>query len=157
MIYADCYNAVAKSIEAAIDSCQTIPLIGCDGRRPRRIAVLGDVEEAGSLSHDMHVEIVQYVAKSNFDILIVAGEKLAQAVEHISNSESLKIMICTNHESVVDAIKSINLNSGDLVLFKSSHSGHLEKVMLRSFPECEEIVKKERESEIKWRKKIAIS
>ena len=43
VIYADCYNAIARSIKSAIDAASCIPIKG------KRILVLGDIEEAGSV------------------------------------------------------------------------------------------------------------
>jgi UDP-N-acetylmuramoyl-tripeptide--D-alanyl-D-alanine ligase len=71
LVYADCYNAVAKSIESAIKSAEIIPLNEKASGKNRRIAVLGDVEEAGELSQQTHEDIINIVNNSLFDHLII--------------------------------------------------------------------------------------
>ena len=155
LIYADCYNAVARSMKAAINSAEIIPLK--DSSKNRRIAVLGDVEEAGELSELMHKEIVQYVSDSCFHYLITSGKKLKAACHNMNTRSDLKIILCDDNNHVVYELNKLAPCDGDIVLFKSSHSGHLEKVMLSVFPETQLLINEEREKEIAWRKKIAIS
>lgn len=155
LVYADCYNAVAKSMKAAINSAEIIPLK--DDSKNKRIAVLGDVEEAGELSELMHKEIVQYVSDSCFHYLITSGKKLKAACHNMNTRSDLKIILCDDNNHVVYELNKLAPCDGDIVLFKSSHSGHLEKVMLSAFPETQYIIDEEREKEIAWRRKIAIS
>lgn len=153
LVYADCYNAVAKSIEAAILCSSSIPL----NYRGRRIAVLGDVEESGLLSEGMHEDIVKYVDNSNFDILIALGEKLNKAISTVNFRESLRIISCANHEEAIYQLNNLKIGDGDLVLFKASHSGHLEKIMFSVFPESTSLMDQERKEELIWRRKIMMS
>lgn len=155
LVYADCYNAVAKSMKAAIDSADIIPLK--DDLKNRRIAVLGDVEEAGELSELMHEDIVRYVNDSRFNYLITSGKKLKTACEKENTRSDLKIILCDDNNHVADELKGLSLCDGDIVLFKSSHSGHLEKVMMSVLPETQYLLNEEKDQEMAWRKKIAIS
>ena len=155
LVYADCYNAVAKSIEAAVVCAANIPLP--QNTLGRRIAVLGDVEESGELSEAMHEDIVGYVDNSNFNILITLGKKLNNTIKKVKTRESLVVVPCEDHSQAIDELRKLNPQSGDLVLFKSSHSGHLERIMLSVFPETKSLLEKERAEELKWRKKIMMS
>lgn len=155
IVYADCYNAVAKSIEAAVVCAANIPLP--QNAEGRRIAVLGDVEESGELSEAMHEDIVRYVDNSNFNILLTLGNKLNGAIRNVNTRESLIVLSCKDHAHAIDELRKLKPKSGDLVLFKSSHSGHLEKIMLSVFPETKSLIEKERVDELEWRKKIMMS
>lgn len=155
LIYADCYNAVAKSMIAAINSAEIIPLE--NNANNKRIAVLGDVEEAGELSNSMHEEIIRCVNGSNFSHLIITGSKLITAYKSVATREDLTVILCDNRIKAINELRNLVPNSGDLVLFKSSHSGHLEEVMLSVFPETRSLINEERKKELVWRKKIAIS
>lgn len=140
---------------AAINSAEIIPLE--NNANNKRIAVLGDVEEAGELSNSMHEEIIRCVNESNFSHLIITGNKLITACKSIATREDLKVILCDNRIKAINELRNLVPNSGDLVLFKSSHSGHLEEVMLSVFPETRILINEEREKELFWRKKIAIS
>jgi UDP-N-acetylmuramoyl-tripeptide--D-alanyl-D-alanine ligase len=127
IVYADCYNAVEKSIKAAIDGAD---LIHAEGKR---IAVLGDIKESGTLVTDMHANVMQYVINSKFDYLITIGEEMCKAVETIKDNGKLIIHKCQSLDEVATLLKTI-MNSGDLVLFKASRTVELEKVINELWP-----------------------
>ena len=127
IVYADCYNAVEKSIKAAIDAAERIPVEG------KRIAVLGDIKESGTLASEMHTNVMQYVVQSKFDYLITIGEEMCNAADSIKNNGKLDIHKCQSLDEVTTRLKEIK-NSGDLVLFKASHSMELEKVIMALWP-----------------------
>lgn len=156
IIYADCYNAVTKSIASAIDAAEMIPLYSYK-TKPRRIAVLGDVAETGDLLIKTHKDIIEYVNNSSFDVLITYGDNLKNAAKELNKREDLLLYTCDNHEQVEKEIRQLHLTKGDLILFKSSHSGHLEKVMLRVFPETKMLITEEKQIENKWRKTVIMS
>lgn len=157
LVYADCYNAVAKSIESAIKSAEIIPLNEKASGKNRRIAVLGDVEEAGELSQQTHEDIINIVNNSLFDHLIITGKKLKAAFEKSKTREDLMVYCCDNHKQAIDELKKLSTIDGDIVLFKSSHSGHLEKIMFSVFPETKSLIEEEKQKELAWRKIIIIS
>lgn len=145
IVYADCFNAVARSVKAAIDACDSIPVSG------KRIAVLGDVEEVGDLSETMHRDIVGYVDASRFDILMTSGSKLKRAIETSPVRESLSLACFDSLEDLAKRIKEIVL-PGDLVLFKASHSGRLDKCIVSVWPELEnELVLDFEEALLNWK------
>ena len=128
VVYADCYNAVARSIKSAVDTCEKIPVKG------RRVAVLGNVEEVGDISEAMHREIVDYVNDSNFDVLVAIGDKMIKAAESGVFRDSLSVRCCDTAGDVVAFVRSI-AGKDDLFLFKSSHSCHLEECIKQIWPE----------------------
>ena len=153
LIYADCFNAVAKSIESAIESAQTIPLIP----NGRRIAVLGDVEEVGELSNSMHKSIIGFVDKSNFNDLIITGKKLNDAYQESQVRDDLNVTYSNDKSQTINTLQNMKLKAGDLVLFKSSHSGHLEDVIMELYPETKCLLDEEKVLQHKWRKKVVFS
>lgn len=127
IVYADCYNAVAKSIRSAIEGAQKIPVCG------KRIAVLGDVAEAGSYTESTHREIVDIVNTSSFDVVMTFGKNLKKALANMQTRENLVVLTFKNQKEMNKALKK-QVKSGDLVLFKASHSGKLSASIASTFP-----------------------
>ena len=144
VVYADCYNAIAKSVRSAIVACDLIPVIG------KRIAVLGDVQEAGEITASTHREILGYVNESKFNVLLLKGVNLKNALEHIKMKDSFTIHCCDSNEDISVLLKSI-VRSGDLVLFKSSHSGKLEECIVKVWPELKKEMDHESFTFNKWK------
>ena len=126
IVYADCYNAVAKSIRSAVFACQNIPIKG------KYVAVLGDIAEAGDYSESTHLEIADIVNKSEFKVFLAFGPQLCDAVKKTKFREDLIVIPCENRKKLNANIKKY-AKRGDLVLFKSSHSGHLNHSIFATF------------------------
>lgn len=129
IIYADCYNAVAKSIESAIVAASTIPL----EKNGKKIAVIADVEEAGVVSEEMHLKIIDVLNKSNFDTIIIYGPKLNKAISQYEKTIVKNFIRCETFSQVMSNLKANN-KRGNLILFKSSHSWHLDKCIKILWP-----------------------
>ena len=141
LIYADCYNAIGRSMKSAITTCDKIPVKG------KRIAVLGDVEEVGEMAESMHHDIVAYVNDSSFDVFLTIGNKMRKAVESTTFRESLLVQCCNSIDELATIIKEI-VQKDDLVLFKSSHSYNLDKCILKVWPDLKNDISEE--SYDKW-------
>lgn len=126
-IYADCYNAVAKSVRSAVQAAEKIPVNG------KRIAVIGDIAETGDFTESTHNELIDIVNNSNFEILIAYGVNTCVAAKHFNCRGNLKVICCDDRSSLNKSIKE-NVKRGDLVLFKASHSTGLEKSLRKCFP-----------------------
>ncbi len=127
-LYADCYNAIASSIRAALVTADNIPVKG------KRIALLGDIAECGALSDEEHDNVVQSVNESSFNVLLPIGEKINAAVSRCTMRPDLQCLPCATHDEAIRHIKSL-VQSGDLLLVKASASGRLEKVIKSVWPE----------------------
>ena len=127
-LYADCYNSIASSVKAALDTSDVISVKG------RRIAVLGDIAECGSLSDEEHDKVVQSVNESAFDVMLSVGKNMNAAVRRGKMRESLQCFPCETRENVVKELRKI-VKPGDLVLVKASGAGKLEKVIKALWPE----------------------
>ena len=150
-IYADCFNAIATSVKAAINACGKIQIKG------KRIIVLGDIEECGKDSDMQHDTIVQYVRESNFSVFIAMGEKIQQAIARNPLGEHCKVISCNDHKEIIAALKN-NCSSGDLVLFKASYASKLFLCISKMWPSLiAEIRKTENEEYSTWWNRIKMS
>ena len=134
LIYADCYNAIDRSMKSAIDTASLMDVRG------NRIAVLGDIEECGDLSDSIHLDVVNYIIQSNFDVLYVIGEKMAKAIKSASIRDSLEYCCFRNLDDLAKAIKS-RVRADSLVLFKGSHANNLGACILKVWPQFADEVK----------------
>lgn len=151
VVYADCYNAVAKSVRSAINAATGIPIKG------KRIAVLGDIAETGDYTKSTHDELVDIVNSSNFDVLLALGENICKSIESKNNRDDLKIVLCKSHKQLNKVLKR-TMKKGDLVLFKASHSSRLDKCLRSVFRFA--YARKMLEyywPQVKWRLKVIFS
>lgn len=146
VIYADCYNAVDKSMRSAIETVDTFSTGG------KRIAVLGDVEEAGQMTESTHINIVNYVNSSRFDILFVIGEKIKAGLSSVKLRDSLIVQSFDTIESLTSAIKRVIL-PGDVILFKASHASHLEKCIIKIWPSLKNELSYSTKMAERWKQK----
>lgn len=126
-VYADCYNAVPKSIRSATSACDKINVSG------KRIAVIGDVEETGDLEKEVHREIVEIIDQSKFDLLLTYGEKMKAAASETPHRDSLTVKSFTDRKELNAAIRR-SLTKDGLILFKASHKSRLDKSLSSVFP-----------------------
>lgn len=144
-VYADCFNAVARSIGSALNAVNNIPIGG------RKVAVLGDVGELGEFSQSEHMEIASLLNDADcISEAVIYGEKLTNACRALQFRENLCIHYCSNHQEIISELNHI-LRKGDLVLFKGSHSCNLRDVINKMWPkEYFEINHEERDPYDKW-------
>lgn len=151
-LYVDCYNAVGKSVESAIITAGMIPVKG------KRVAVIGDIEEAGSTSEQIHRDVIHTVAESPFEYLLTFGPKMKVAVESIEKVRtSLKIQTYTDKKSLINDLKEIVV-SEDLVLFKASRKSALETIIEAIWPKSYKAqMRSYSMAKLKWRLKVIFS
>jgi UDP-N-acetylmuramoyl-tripeptide--D-alanyl-D-alanine ligase len=118
------YNASPKSMQAAIDTLAKIPA-------PRKIAVLGSMNELGALSSHSHTQIGEYL-QNKIDLLITVGENAKTIAEAASNHLSPnKITSFRTAEEAGDFLKP-KIQNNDLILVKGSRYGvFLEKCIAK--------------------------
>lgn len=120
----DAYNANPTSMRAAIEALVDVPTAA------RRIAVLGDMAELGSLTELAHFELGQLVAHSSVDILVavgVLGERIAEGARAAGMSDTA-IRPCVDAIEAVEVLDDL-LEVGDTVLVKASRVMGLEAVV----------------------------
>lgn len=145
LVYADCYNAVGRSMKSAIETVSAFPVKG------KRYAVLGDIEEGGEISEMMHVEIMRYMNSSKFDVLYTIGDKMEKAISAVKIRQTLKYRHYHDVNSLVDTLKR-QIKSGDIVLFKASHASNLSDCILRVWPQFAKEVNINREEAKRWKR-----
>ncbi len=120
----DAYNANPVSMRAAVE---TLSGMQCPGRR---IAVLGDMAELGSLTDLAHFRIGEEVARLPIDLLVTVGPR-ARRIGEGAAAEGMdrnRITACDEAEAAADAVASL-LAEGDVVLVKASRVMGLERVV----------------------------
>ena len=119
----DCYNAAPNSMMAAIDVlCDTKPSSG-----GKRVAVLGDMLELGTLSPELHQRVGEYAAEKGIDLLVCYGN-YAQYIA--KGAEKLGVPCCysADKETILNYL-SFKLSEGDAVLYKASRGIHMEEII----------------------------
>ena len=108
----DTYNAVLASAVTALDLLATA--------KTRRVAILGDMRELGDQGESLHRQVGAYAAKTQVDLLILAGE-YAAAMEAGAKEAGLGCPIfCYPDRDALEAALPQLLKDGDTVLIKAS-------------------------------------
>lgn len=116
----DCYNASPASMRAALKVLAALDTSG------RKFAVLGDMMELGDEENDLHRAVGEFAAELPIDEIITVG-RLSENISEGAKSKVLKsgrkinILHFYDTESAAIYLKT-NLSSGDMALFKASHS-----------------------------------
>ena len=149
-IYADCYNAIAASVRSAIETAGLIDVKG------RRIAVLGDIEECGEATDEQHDECMSIVNQSGFDALVVVGKNMNAALSRSSMRDNLQVYACEDKHEVERRLREC-VGSGDLVLFKASHSGGFATIIQHLWPSAYREMNAYNKAYRKWKIKSSLS
>ena len=117
----DAYNASPASMRVAIRTMAEV----YDGKK---FAVLGDMLELGSLSEKVHREIGEELVENKFDTLIAIG-KLGKFIADGARDAGMKeVYVVDRHEDAAKKILEL-VRDGDTILFKASHTMHMEKII----------------------------
>ena len=135
-------------MKSSVEAAEQIPIAG------RRIAILGDIEECGEMADAQHTECVEIVNQSTFDALIAVGEKMSAALERYPNRDNLTVFACKDRYEATQCLKNY-VKSGDQVLFKSSHSGHLSDIAKSIWPETSDVLVNDAGRRLRWQKYIS--
>lgn len=116
----DAYNASPSSMRAAIDTFGRLPVTG------RRIAVLGEMRELGSLSATEHARVGELLADADVFTLVTVGpgtDEMATAAA----SRGVEVNRCADRDAAIHAVRAM-IEPGDAVLVKASRLVGLEHV-----------------------------
>lgn len=117
----DAYNANVDSMRAALETLRELP---CEGRR---VAVLGDMAEAGRESAAAHAEVGRYAAEGGVEQLFAVGANAAQIGQAARQAGLLRVIELPSADVAADAVSRF-VRRGDLVLVKASRASRLERV-----------------------------
>lgn len=124
LVINDAYNANPTSMRAALSALRDVAVRG------KRIAVLGDMAELGSLSELAHFQLGEEVARMGIDVLVTVGV-LARRVADGARAEGMDanaIRPCATPEEASEVLDDL-LEPGDAVLVKASRVMGLERVV----------------------------
>lgn len=127
-ILLDCYNANPASMQEALRYLSI-----CSGRK---IAVLGDMRELGTMSEELHRKLGQQAAAAKLDMLVCVGECVKATVDSaVDNGMDPNSVILVNScEDTADLLKG-QIGKGVTVLFKASRGLHFEKIVHALWPD----------------------
>jgi UDP-N-acetylmuramoyl-tripeptide--D-alanyl-D-alanine ligase len=114
----DSYNASPAAVTAALDVLREV--------RARRIAVIGDMLELGTLSADAHEEVGREAARST-DVLIGVGPLARTSVEAAKRAGLRETHSVADGAEALVLLKRLQ-RPGDVILVKGSHSLALDRL-----------------------------
>ncbi len=117
----DCYNASPDSVRAAINTLSSI-------EAQRKIAVLGDMLELGSISEEAHKNSGMLAAKKGIDAVFTLGERSLATAEKAAEMGIEYTGNYSSHDEIAEKLLDF-LKPGDAVLFKASRAMKLEEVI----------------------------
>lgn len=117
----DAYNASPASMQAALNTLAEV----AEGRK---IAVLGDMLELGTIAVKAHEQVGYLAAKAEVAAVVTVGELGAVIAQAAKQHGVATVVACTTHESAGQALEKI-LESGDTILFKGSRGMQMEKII----------------------------
>jgi len=116
----DCYNASPDSVRASLEAFGLI-------KGGRKIAVMGDMLELGSYSHEAHISCGEKAAEYA-DVLYAYGKFARDYCEGASQNGIKKCLCFDNKKELVNIILS-DIKTNDVYLFKASRGMKLEEVI----------------------------
>ncbi len=119
----DCYNANPASMKNALEI-----LAGIDSTEERRLVfICGDMAELGQQAEILHIELGQYIAKAEVELVIAVGEFARTAAEAAKNSAAYNLKIKC-FEDTVSACNNLHeiIKDYDIILVKGSRTAKLE-------------------------------
>jgi UDP-N-acetylmuramoyl-tripeptide--D-alanyl-D-alanine ligase len=120
----DAYNASPTSMRAAVVALADIRTGG------RRVAVLGDMAELGSLEELAHFSLGEDVARSGIEDLVTVGERARRIADGARATGMIaeRVRPCATVDEASEVLDDL-LAAGDTVLVKASRSMGLERVV----------------------------
>ncbi|MRS12510.1 MAG: UDP-N-acetylmuramoyl-tripeptide--D-alanyl-D-alanine ligase [Actinobacteria bacterium] len=120
----DAYNANPTSMRAAVSALGDVPTEG------KRVAVLGDMAELGSLAELAHFQLGEEIAKSLVDVLVTVGERARRIAEGAvaAGMDPASVRPCVSADEASEVVDDV-AEPGDTVLVKASRVMGLERVV----------------------------
>ncbi|WP_208559607.1 UDP-N-acetylmuramoyl-tripeptide--D-alanyl-D-alanine ligase [Marinilactibacillus kalidii] len=111
----DAYNASPSSMKAVLNYFSTIDVDG------RKIVVLGDILELGTLSEQLHLDVAKAIDAASIDQLVLYGEEMGIVYETVKDQFSLETIrhFSGDKQPMIDYLRK-TIQSNDTVLLKSS-------------------------------------
>lgn len=117
----DAYNASPMSMTAAINTLSELT-------KGRKIAVMGDMLELGSVSVEAHRHVGKELAEHHFAAVITRGEMGNHIADGAEEGGVEIVCRCDSHEEAAARLHEI-LQPEDTILFKGSRGMQMEKII----------------------------
>jgi UDP-N-acetylmuramoyl-tripeptide--D-alanyl-D-alanine ligase len=117
----DTYNANPQSMRSAVDTLSKMPA-------KRRVAVLGDMLELGSLGPVLHEGVGRFVGEKNIDILVTVGELAENICVGAGSNPQTECYARPNKDETKAVLEQV-VTPGTVVLFKASRGVHMEELV----------------------------
>ena len=119
----DCYNANPEAMHAMLDVLRATTAT-------RRIAVLGEMRELGSLSEELHRSVGRHAARCGLDLLVaVRGQARHLAEEARRNGMGADAVSLFEDPAEAGEFLAGIARPGDALLFKGSRGTHVEMAL----------------------------
>lgn len=118
----DAYNANPASIRSSLEHLQQTPV----STGSRRIAVLGDMQELGEDSRELHSKLAPHILATTGDHVYLIGEEMSVVQDAITAFVSS--MHFSDSNSLAGLLRD-SLKNGDILLVKSAHSTGLHNLV----------------------------
>lgn len=122
LIFDETYNANPTSMKAALGAFVSYPT------KNKRVAILGDMSELGTLSKEAHEGLKEDLYKAEIDILLAYGNEMRNLVDILATEKQLEAYHFTQRDELKKSAVKI-LRMGDHVIIKGSRSQRLEEVL----------------------------
>lgn len=126
LIIDDTYNSSPQAVISALEVIKEIPI----NPGARKVAVLGDMFELGSISEESHIEVGRYLVKCGVVRLVAVGARslgITRGAKEAGMSED-HIFHFDDSQTAGEFVKG-RIKSGDLVFVKGSQGMRMEKVV----------------------------
>ena len=121
VLYNGAYNANSDSMISALRTM-------CAARTARKAAVLGDMLEQGDFEEELHRKVGRAAAECRLDTLVTVGRAAGAYLADEAKKAGLKdVRVCRDLEEAKEVLKDLVMED-TAILFKASHSMHLEKL-----------------------------
>ena len=115
----DCYNASPTSMKSSLS------VLGGAKAEGRKIAVLGDMLELGTVSAELHASVAQYVTE-NAQAAFLFGAEMGECAKVLS-AKGFEVYHSTDKEFISAQLKAY-IREGDVLLFKGSRGMRMEEI-----------------------------
>lgn len=119
----DTYNSSPAAAREALSTLLDL------GKRKKKIAVMGEMKDLGSLSEKAHADLGKKIANSSVNFLVTVGRVADEiATSAKKNGFDRKIFKTSNTQNATKFIKKI-VSPKALILVKGSRHAHLERIV----------------------------
>jgi len=116
----DCYNANPSSVNPALESLAKLT--------GRRVAILGDMNELGERSDELHFETGVFANQCGLDLLVCCGDKAKLMYEGFKSAGGTGAKYFETKAQLIAALPEL-IEKGDSVLVKASNSMRFEEIV----------------------------